>query len=750
MAIHGPFARQRLADPGNLWSRWLTHMWSKLPNSSLRRSKRRFLVASLETHAPVLGLFLAFAMPVLAEGPKKREDLWSLQPLLRPEVPQGVGSSPNPIDAFIAEECRQQGLSPLDPADKLTWLRRVSFDLTGLPPSLQEQDAWLADESAGAAGKVVDRLLSSEQHGVRYGRHWLDVLRYSDVDENMPAAPGIHLWRDWVVSALNQDLPYDAFVRVQICGNRDRVRTTVTATGHRVRTEPRPEDLFALGFLARGATERMNSDHLLAISAVETISSAFLGMTVGCAKCHDHFYDPIKQADFYSMKALFDPLVLRSVELATAEQRFVHGRSKEEYESRKRAVEEPMNRLIEPYRSRLYEERLQMLPPEVQAVIRKPEKTRTADEQKIADDYYPILRIDPPKIKTVMSPEEARQYDDYLKQIKELTPPEPLPVFWTVEEDAKRAAEKNFVLITGDPKRPKSNQEVQPGFPFGPEKLEFREGRRETFVDWLTAPENPLFARVAVNRIWQWHFGTGLHASASDWGALGGKPTHPKLLDWLSSEFIAQNYSMKWLHRLIVTSETYRRASAGPSATIAANQRIDPDNRFLWRFPVRRLEAEPIRDAVLMVAGKLDLTLGGKSFESGKTNSNSHRRAAYMMRGFRSSADITPDFLTTFDAEDGRATCPRRNQTVTAPQALFMMNNELLEDASACFAERLQQAAGGAECAPLVTAGFRTALGRSPTESERVKALEYIDNQPERIKGFAWLLLNLDEFMYLR
>jgi len=689
-------------------------------------------------------------MPVLAEGPKKREDLWSLQPLLRPEVPQGVGSSPNPIDAFIAEECRQQGLSPLDPADKLTWLRRVSFDLTGLPPSLQEQDAWLADESAGAAGKVVDRLLSSEQHGVRYGRHWLDVLRYSDVDENMPAAPGIHLWRDWVVSALNQDLPYDAFVRVQICGNRDRVRTTVTATGHRVRTEPRPEDLFALGFLARGATERMNSDHLLAISAVETISSAFLGMTVGCAKCHDHFYDPIKQADFYSMKALFDPLVLRSVELATAEQRFVHGRSKEEYESRKRAVEEPMNRLIEPYRSRLYEERLQMLPPEVQAVIRKPEKTRTADEQKIADDYYPILRIDPPKIKTVMSPEEARQYDDYLKQIKELTPPEPLPVFWTVEEDAKRAAEKNFVLITGDPKRPKSNQEVQPGFPFGPEKLEFREGRRETFVDWLTAPENPLFARVAVNRIWQWHFGTGLHASASDWGALGGKPTHPKLLDWLSSEFIAQNYSMKWLHRLIVTSETYRRASAGPSATIAANQRIDPDNRFLWRFPVRRLEAEPIRDAVLMVAGKLDLTLGGKSFESGKTNSNSHRRAAYMMRGFRSSADITPDFLTTFDAEDGRATCPRRNQTVTAPQALFMMNNELLEDASACFAERLQQAAGGAECAPLVTAGFRTALGRSPTESERVKALEYIDNQPERIKGFAWLLLNLDEFMYLR
>ncbi len=707
--------------------------------------------ASLGLAALSLGLSLFFAAaPALAKGQQKKDDLWSLKPVVRPEVPQGVTSSANPIDAFIVEECRKQGLCPLESADKLTWLRRVSFDLIGLPPSVPEQDAFLADESAAAAEKVVDRLLASEQHGVRYGRHWLDILRYADVDENMPAEPGIHLWRDWVISAVNQDLPYDSFVCAQICGTRERERTTGTATGQRVRSEPRPEDLFALGFLARGAAEKSNADQLLAISAVETISSAFFGMTVGCAKCHDHFYDPIKQSDFYSMKALFDPLVSRPLELATAEQRFAHGRALEEYEARKRAIEEPMNQLIEPYRRRLYEERLPMLPLEVQAAIRKPEKMRTAEEQKIADDYSPILRIDPPKIKEVMSPTEAKQYDGYLKQLKELTPPEPLPVFWTVEEDAKRASEKSYVLTTGDPTRPKLNEEVKPGFPFAPEKLEFRRGRRETFVDWLTAPENPLFARVAVNRIWQWHFGAGLHASASDWGALGGKPSHPKLLDWLASEFIAHDYSMKWLHRLIVTSDTYWRASAGPVQSIVGNQRIDPENRYLWRFPVRRLEAEPLRDAVLLVAGKLDLTLGGKSFESGNAAGASNRRAAYMVRGFRSYADVTPDFLATFDAEDGRAVCPRRNQTVTAPQALFLMNSELLEDASTCFAERLQESAAGSEGTPLLILGFRMALGRFPTESELAKAQEYVHQRPETIKGFAWLLFNLDEFMYLR
>ena len=698
----------------------------------------------------VLGLALVLmGQPIFGKDTVKEKGLWSLQPVVRPEIPQGAGAAAHPIDAFLSETCREKGLKPFGRSDKLTWLRRVTQDLTGLPPSLEEQDAFSADESAGAVEKVVERLLASEQHGVRYARHWLDVLRYADLDEYMPSEPGIHLWRDWVIAALNRDLPFDEFARAQICGNRAARRQTVSAAGHLTAVAPRPEDLFALGFLARGATTRANTDQQLAIAAVETISSAFLGMTVACAKCHDHFYDPIKQTDYYSMKALFDPLVLRPVELATAEQVFGRGRAVQEHESRLQAVVEAMRKFIEPYHSRLYEERLLMLPKEAQEAIRKPEKTRSAAEQKVAEDYHPILRIDPPKIKEIMPPEKVKEYENFLKQIESMKPPEPLPVFWSVEEDAKRAAETNYVLRTGDPTRPKLNQPVGPGFPFAPTKVDFREGRRETFVDWLTAAENPLFARVAVNRVWQWHFGTGLHKTAGDFGELGGTPVHPKLLDWLSAEFVAHQYSLKWLHKLIVTSEAYQRTSSGPAEQEAANRRLDPANQYFWKYPLRRLEAEPIRDAMLFAAGTLDMQVGGKSFSTAKTEPASLRRTAYMARGYRSSSDVMPDYLTTFDAEDGRATCPRRNQTVTAPQALFMMNSEWADGVSAQFAARLEKISAG-DSSAVVTLGFRIAFGRPPTEGERKQALAHFSADPEGTKSLAWLLLNLDEFLYVR
>ena len=720
----------------------LTKQW-RCARAVLRRHPMRVFGTRL-----LAVLWCWSAGSLAARDAAKYEDLWSLKPIMRPALPTNATASPNPIDAFLAQAYREKALTPLGQADKLVWLRRVSLDLVGLPASVEEQQAFLDDPSASARDKVVERLLASEQHGVRHGRHWLDVLRYSDLDENMPASPGIHLWRDWVISAINHDLHYDEFVRAQIFGNRAAKRRIVSFAGHLTPVEPRPEDLFALGFLARGATSKADTDQQLAMFAVETISTAFLGMTVGCAKCHDHFYDPIKQADYYSMKALFDPLVLRKIDLATTEQVFAHGRAVADHESRLQTLTDAMRKFIQPYYSRLYEERLSMLPKDAQAAIRKAEKDRTAAEQKVADDYHPILRIDPPKIKEIMPPDEVKQYEEQLKQLNALKPPEPLPEFWTVEEDAKRAAETNYVLITGDPARPKLSQPVPPGFPFAQKPPEFREGRRQTFVDWLTAAENPLFARVAVNRIWLWHFGGGLHASASDFGALGGKPIHPQLIDWLASEFIARKYSMKWLHRLIVTSDTYQRASSGSPELESANRRIDPDNQMFWKFPLRRLEAEPIRDALLQVAGRLDSTLGGKSFEAVKVDS-SNRRTAFMSRGYRSFQDAMPDYLQTFDAEDGRAVCPRRNQTVTAPQALFTMNSELADDVSARFAERLQNNSLG-NLGAAVTLGYRTALGRPPSATERAKALDYLQGDLGRVKGFAWLLLNLDEFLYVR
>src|SRR5580700_9384991 len=246
---------------------------------------------------------------------KRAARLWSLQPVTKPTVPTGVTASTNPIDAFIAADYKAKGLAPAGKADKLTLLRRVYLDLVGLPPTPAEQEAFLADPDPNAYEKTVDSLLDSEQHGVRWSRYWLDVLRYADLDgldgSVMPAAPGIYLWRDWVIAALNHDMPYDQFVRAQILGNRYPPQTVTSPGGRRSRAPGSVEDTFALGFLARSAVTRDDHDQDIAIAAVETISTAFMGMTVGCAKCHDHKFDPISQKDFYSMKAIFDPLVLK-------------------------------------------------------------------------------------------------------------------------------------------------------------------------------------------------------------------------------------------------------------------------------------------------------------------------------------------------------------------------------------------------------------------------------------------------------
>ncbi len=339
----------------------------------------------------------------------------------------------------------------------------------------------------------MDRLLADDQYGVRWARHWLDVLRYADLDgldgSVMPAASGIYLWRDWMISALNHDLPYDDFVRAQILGNRSKQHTIMTATGHRVKAESNPEDQFALGFLARGAVTRENADQDLSLSAVETVSSAFMGMTVACAKCHDHKFDPIKQKDFYAMKALFDPLVPKKITMATSAEIFANGELVAEYNRKKAPIDESIETLVAPYRTKLYADRVAMLTPDVQAIIKKPEKERTAQEQKIADDYFPVLRIDPSKIKEAMPPEQRAKYAALLKQESALVRPPELPSYWTVEEDPALLQQKTYILTTGDPKRPEKDKPVEPGFPFMPPGVDFREGRREAFVDWLTAPE---------------------------------------------------------------------------------------------------------------------------------------------------------------------------------------------------------------------------------------------------------------------
>jgi len=689
---------------------------------------------------------------------KRAARLWSLQPVRSPEVPTGLTQSANPIDAFLAEKYKEKNLQPAGKADKATLLRRIYYDLIGLPPTPAELQAFLDDSSPDAYERIVDRLLSNDQHGVRWARHWLDVLRYADVDAGMPAASGIFLWRDWVISALNHDMPYDDFVRAQLLGSRYKEHTTLTATGYRVRVPGPTEDMFALGFLARAALTPENKEQDLAMNSVETISTAFMGMTVGCARCHDHKFDPIRQKDFYAMKALFDPLVVRQETLATPAEIFANGKLVEEYRRKKEPIDAAIEKLAGPARARLYDERVAMLPPDVQAIIRKSEAKRTQAEQKIADDYFPILRIDPSKIREVLPPEDLKTYNALLKEQAAIPAPPALQTYWTVDEDSERLKQPSYVLNTGDPMRPEKDKPVQPGFPFKPETVDFREGRREGFADWLTAKDNPLFARVAVNRVWAWHFGEGLERTTSDFGVLGGTPSNPKLLDYLASEFVSHGYSMKWLHRMIVTSDTYQLASRVEPELAARNAQADARNSYLWHFRLERLEAEPLWDTILYTAGDLDMSIGGKSFSILKPDpkkpapaveERTNRRGIYIRRGYIPSTDVMSNFLQSFDVDDGRTPCPIRTQTVTAPQALFSMNDEMVEKETERFADRVLKDSGS-DLKIAVGQAYRQALGRPPSGSELDHALTYLNNDPARMKGLAWLIFNLDEFLYVR
>lgn len=419
-----------------------------------------------------------------------------------------------------------------------------------------------------------------------------------------------------------------------------------------------------------------------------------------------------------------------------------------------------------------------MLPADAQAAVRKPEKQRTLEEQKLVDDYTVPLRVDPIKVKELLPADLRKRVDEIEKQLNQLGQGGgggggrrggggALPAFWTVEIDRGREKEPSYILSSGEPDRPEKDKPVEPGWPFAPAKIDFRDGRIEAFADWLSAPENPLFSRVAVNRLWQWHFGEGLQKTPSDFGTLGGTPSNQKLLDWLASEFAARKFSMKDMHKLMVMSETYRRASDAEPALLAANSKIDSEDTYLWRFRLERLEGEPVWDSILASAGTLDTSLGGASFDitppvaprgggagGGRGGAAvparpANRRAAYMVRGFSTSREVMANFLESFDVDDGRAPCPMRTQTVTAPQSLFLMNGEMIETAAAKLAERLQKESGG-DIASAVDLEFRITLGRPPSPKERDEALSMVQTDAARLKELAWLLFNLDEFIYVR
>lgn len=683
---------------------------------------------------------------------------WAYRPVAKPSVPQvkhpeWVG---NEIDAFIVAGYEKKGLQPAPLADRSTLLRRLSYDLIGLPPSPQEVALFLHDSSPKAYENVVDRLLGSEQHGVNYARHWMDVLRYADVDEHMPAQSGIYRWREWIIHSLNRDLPYDQFVKAQLMGD----------------LMDDPTAMFATGFLARGAEVERDEKRSLAFAAVETAPAAFLGATVACAKCHDHMFDPIRQADYYGLKAIFDPVVIEKRILAGPEEQALYRMAMDNYEKREKELQKPLEEFLRPFREKLQAERIRHFPPKVQEALNTPEEKRTPEQKKLADDYAPIIRIDPPKYKEIMTPEQIRTYDGLRKPLQDLVKPTEPENFWVVREDEELAKQKSFILDTGEPDRPKD--EVSRMFHIGGNGFEvpplpcdskrYTTGGRQKFVEWMLDAKNPLFARVAVNRLWQWHFGAGLVKTPSDFGALSEPPSHPELLDWLATRFVESGYSMKAIHRLIVTSRTYQLASTPQ----AANQAMDPDNLMLWRMPVRRLTAEELRDSILRLAGKLDLQIGGKSFTElpdqyyvgsrvviGNLNRETNRRAVYMVRGYNSTAEMMPNFLHVFDVDNGKLPNPVRNRSITALQALTLMNSPLVEEAAKDFGRRLMAEAAD-DLTKAIELGFLMALSRPPSAKElealsaHLKACQECDASVQGAEKLGWFLMNLDEFLFVR
>ena len=675
---------------------------------------------------------------------------WAFQPLKRPPVPairNPQSAIRNPIDAFIVAKLKSKGLALAPPADRRTLVRRLSFDLVGLPPTPKEVDAFVADRSPDACEKLVDRLLASPHYGERWARHWLDLARYAESEgfKSDEMRPNAWRYRDYVIQSLNADKPYDRFIREQIAGD-----------------ELYPDDpdaLIATGF-CRHWPDESNAQNLksrrqeILNDITETVGSSILGLTVGCARCHDHKYDPITQKDYYRLQAFFAAVRPRDdLPAIPPKQKAEWDRKQRVWEEKTADIRAQIAALEEPARQKIYADRFKRFPDDVQQAVSCEPKKRTALQWVLYHKALPQLEFGEATLVGGMKAEQKKQWAELSKQLHEFAPlkPGPLPVAIGIT-DVGPEAPKTYCLASGVYDKPK--EEVEPGVftilncAVPPVAVPAKEttGRRAALAAWLTNPENPFTARVIVNRVWQNHFGRGLAATSSDLGNAGERPTHPQLLDWLATELVRDGWSLKKLHRLIVTSAVYRQsAEPSPSAT-----KLDPENRLLARFPRRRLEGEIIRDSILAVAGTLNTKMGGPSvmpeLPSGVTArgywketadpTERHRRSVYVFV----KRNMRFPLFEAFDMPDTHEPCARREITTTAPQALMLLNDESVLDAARHFAGRVLQQAGPDREAQITNA-YRLAFNRTPTEEEKHLATAFLRRQSALLAAQPKLLL---------
>ncbi len=631
---------------------------------------------------------------------------WAFQPRKNTAPPVAAAADKawvkTPVDAFVLDGLKKAGLRPAPPASKATLIRRVTYDLTGLPPTPEEVDAFLKDESPKAWENLVERLLASPRYGEQWGRHWLDVVRFAESDgyEYDMHRPDAYRFRDYVVKSFNDDKPYDQFIKEQLAGDE---------------IDPNNETLMvASGFNRLGPLRKNAGNQNVASSRNEVLTemtnvvgAAFLGVTVGCSRCHDHKFDPFRQSDYYRLQGFFAQTNENDLIRASAEEQAAW-----------KAVVDPL----------------------------------TTEMRKLQFSMRKATE------------EEKGKIQAQLDAIDEKMPP-PMTAIYAVKDDPKKVSPVH-TLFKGDYLQPVESVGARPLGILLPENTPETPldaaNPRTRLANWVADPDNPLTARVMVNRVWQYHFGKGIVSTTNDFGRMGARPTHPELLDYLANKYVESGWKMKPIHRMILMSSAYRQSSQSPNEKIGMEK--DAEISLLWKFPRRRLEAEEIRDSMLAASGRLKGDIGGPSvlipidqdlvkmlkrpqyWVATKDKSQYDRRTLYMIY----KRNLQLPFMGVFDAPDMQLSCSRREQSTHAPQALELLNGQLSNDLAQSFAERLLKI--GKTDAERIDLAWRWAIGRAPTDKEKRLAATYLDERPSdalRLKEMALDVFNLNSFLYV-
>ena len=704
----------------------------------------------LAVAAPIPGLAARVADPV--PFPEHQRDHWAFQPVGSPAVPAPAGE--NPVDAFVSARMAEAGIALGERADRITLIRRATFDLHGIPPTPEQVDAFLEDTSPDAFARLVDSLLASPRYGERWARHWLDLARYAEsegfkADETRPYA---WRYRDYVIDSLNADKPYDRFVQEQIAGDELWPAS--------------PQARIATGFNRHYPDESnaailMQRRQEVLLDITDTVGSVFMGLTYGCAKCHDHKFDPILQADYYRLQAFFSNVTADDeVHLLTEAERAQRARQQAGWEEATARIREQMDELLETKRADAFETQVNRRAPETQEAFRKDPSERTMYERLLFQKHMWQMRYhNDARLANSLKGEAKERYRELeaeLASFDHLKPAE-LPLGMGIKELGP-VAPKTHILSFANYAAPQD--EVEPGFLtlLDPQPAAYEpaldgrsSGRRTALAKWLTDPANPLTARVMANRLWHYHFGQGIVRTPSDFGLMGERPTHPELLDWLAGEFIRGGWSLKHMHRVIMNSDAYRQASDFREDA----SRADPLNRLLWRFPPQRLEGEVIRDSMLAVSGRLNHRVGGPSaypalpdgaapprggWDVPESAHAQDRRSVYVFVRRNSRYPM----LESFDMPDTHESCARRSTTTTAPQALALLNSEHTLGWAQAMAGRVLEEAGD-DRGRQIESAFRIAYSRAPDGWERDTLLTFLETQrgiiAERVAAGETILL---------